>query len=259
MSHPDGDKHHYVPERYLRRWADAGEVGTVNLVTGYRSNRGVRVTAMERGFYAVASYAVDPNALEKSFNSVEDPANRVLAKILEGGAWPLLLDDRVALGAYVALQALRGPDQRRLLPSSRNDALGHGQMIATHADAVSQHFLARQWTLSRFVAPTFITSDAPVSLHDVEDGHSRWNLLDAPSVTLPLSRTTALVLGGIYPSRSLSETEVLMNGAFDREVVEEGTWAARLNARTVHNSARALFHHPDDAALVPTELPPPRD
>lgn len=108
MSHPDGDKHHFVPQSYLRRWADAGEVRVVTIATGRRARGGVGVTAMKRGFYAVDSYTTDQNAVEKAFWSVEDPGKRVIDKIVngtKGEVWPLSLDDRVALGAYVALQA----------------------------------------------------------------------------------------------------------------------------------------------------------
>lgn len=124
MSHPDGDKHHFVPQSYLRRWADAGEVGVATIATGRRGRGGVGVTAMKRGFYAVDSYAIDPNAVEKAFGSVGDLGKRVIDKVVNGKngeVWPLSLDDRVALGAYVALQALLGPEQRRLMQSLQDD------------------------------------------------------------------------------------------------------------------------------------------
>lgn len=307
MSHPDGDKHHFVPRSYLRRWADAGEVCVANLATGRRSRGGVGVTAMERGFYAVGSNVQDPNAVEKSFGSVEDPAKRVIDRIVDGEkgkAWPLSLDDRVALSAYVALQALRGPEQRQLMQTLQDgmveretrfveehgaakwfanhglrlteerardawdsevgagkslvdiDALYHAQRIASGADNVANLFLGRYWTLVRFDAPSLFTSDAPVSLNDVHDARGEWGFQNAPSISLPLNRVTALVFGAQYPSQSEEETEALLRGAFDREVEGNETWARRLNARTVHNAERELYFHPDDAGLAPTKLAP---
>lgn len=306
MSHPDGDKHHFVPRSYLRRWADAGEVRVATIATGRRARGGVGVTAMKRGFYAVDSYVEDPNAVEKAFGLVEYPGKRVIDKIVngkKGQVWPLSHDDRVALGAYVALQALRGPDQRRLMQSlqvemvdretrfveeqgaaewfaihglpltderARDawdseigagkslvdiDARYHAQRIADGSDTVMNLLLSRYWTLARFDAPSLITSDAPVSLTDASDDRRAWGFQNAPSISLPLNRTTALVLGAVYPSQSESETEALLNGAFDREVEGNDTLARRLNARTVHNAEDELYFHPDDAALIPSELP----
>lgn len=310
MSHPDGDKHHFVPQSYLHRWADAGEVRVATIATGRRARGGVGVTAMKRGFYAVDSYAKDPNAVENAFGSVEDRGKRVIDKIVngkKGEVWPLSLDDRVALGAYVALQALRGPEQRRLMQSLQDDmveremrfveehgaakwfanhglplveerardawdaevgagksrvdidALYHAQRIANGSDTVMNLFLSRYWTLVRFDTPSLITSDAPVSLHDAHDERGEWGFQNAPSVSLPLNRTTALVLGAVYPSQSEGETEALLNGAFDREVEGNDTWVKRLNARTVHNAEHELYFHPDDAALISSELPTRND
>lgn len=310
MSHPDGDKHHFVPQSYLRRWADAGEVRAATIATGRRARGGVGVTGMKRGFYAVDSYAEDPNAVEKAFGSVGYPGKRVIDKIVDGKkgeVWPLSLDDRVALAAYVALQALRGPELRRLMQSLQDDmveretrfveehgaakwfashglpltkerardawdaevgagdslvdidALYHAQRIADGSDAVMALFLSRYWTLVRFDTPCLITSDAPVSLNDVHDELREWGFQNAPSVSLPLNRTTALVLGAVYPCQSEGETEALLNGAFDREVEGNEAWARRLNARTVHNAEDELYYHPDDAALIPSELPTRKD
>lgn len=306
MSHPDGDKHHFVPQSYLRRWADAGEVRVANIATGRRARGGVGVTAVKRGFYAIDSYAKDPNAVEKAFGSVEDPGKRVIDKIVnsrKGDVWPLSLDDRVALGAYVALQALRGPEQRRLMQSLQDDmveretrfveehgaakwfanhglplteerardawdseigagkslvdidALYHAQRIADGSDTVMNLFLSRYWTIVRFDTPSLITSDAPVSLNDAHDERREWGFQNAPNISLPLNRTTALILGGVYPSQSEEETRALLNGAFDREAEGNDTLAEWLNARTVNNAEHELYFHPDDAMLIPSELP----
>lgn len=80
-------------------------------------------------------------------------------------------------------------------------------------------------------------------------------MLNAQSISLPLSRTTALVLGATHLSESEDETEALFGGAFDREVLGNDAWEKRLNARTFRNATHASFHHPDDAALVLSELP----
>lgn len=303
MAHPDGDKHHFVPRSYLRRWAEAGEVRVANIATGRRAPGGIGVTAMKRGFYAVDSQNHHPNAVEEAFWSVEDPGKRAIDRIVNDMVWPLSLDDRVTLGAYVTLQALRGPEQRERMQSAQDkmvqretqfvaehgaaawfakhgleltqerarevwdgavgageplvviNALYHAQRIADGSDPVMNLLLSRYWTLVRFDAPALITSDAPVSLNDAHDARGEWGFQNAPSITFPLNRTTALVFGAQYPSQSQADTEALLRGTFDREAVGNDTWANRLNARTVHNAENELYYHPDDAALIPDELP----
>lgn len=297
-------KHHYVPQLLLRRFATEEEqIVTVRLPGGTRFTASVLDTGSENKFHTVSRNKANPQVLEEAFGELEGAAAPVLRRI-ESGGWPLSLDDRITLGAFVALQALRGPEQRRLMrtlqaerveretqhveergaanwfadhglhlaeerardawysatgagePLVTIDAAYHAEQIAAHAETVLPHLLARYWTLVRFDVPTLIASDAPVSLDDVRDGaHCRSGLLNAPSISLPLSRTTALVLGATYPSESQDETKALLRGVLDREAVGNDAWANRLNSRTVHNAARALFHHPDDGALVPSELP----
>lgn len=303
MAHPDGDKHHFVPRSYLRRWAEAGEVRVANIATGRRAPGGLKVIGMKRGFYAVDSYGPDPNVFEKALGTVEDPGKRVIDRVVNDMVWPLSLDDRVALGAYVTLQALRGPEQRERMQSMQNEmveretqfvaehgaaawfaryglelteerarevwdaevgageplvvinALYHAERIADGSEPVMHLLLSRYWTLVRFDAPALITSDAPVSLNDASNARGEWGFQNAPSITFPLSRTTALVLGAQYPARSQVDTEALLRGAFDREAVGNDTWANRLNARTVRNAENELYYHSDDEALLPLALP----
>ncbi len=297
-------KHHYVPQFLLRRFAtEEKQIITVQLPEGRCFTSSVLDTGSENKFYTLSQNNPNPEALEEALGELENSAAPVL-RCIESGDWPLSLDDRIILGAFVTLQALRGPDKRRLMRTLRAemveretqrveehgaskwfadrglhlteeracnawdsvigtgeplvtiDADYHLEQIATHAETVLPHLLARSWTLVRFKVPTLIISDVPVSLNDVQDGAcGNWGLLNAPSISLPLNRTTALVFGTTYPSKSEKEVKKLLEGTFDQEVVGNEAWASWLNARTVHNAYRALFHHPDDGALIPSEFP----
>lgn len=301
-------KHHYVPKLYLRKFANgADQITTVQLPGGVRYTSSVTDTGSENRFHTIPQNPANPEVLEDAFGDLEDAAAPVLRNI-ESGAWPLSLDDRVTVGTFVTIQALRVPEQRRLMKSLQVsmvqrearyvaehgaaqwfadhgvrvdeerareewqrvidgdeplvaiDAAYHAEQIAIHADTVLPHLLARPWTMVRFDTPSLLTSDAPVSLHDVSDGRpGRWGLLNAPTITVPLSRTTALLLAKPVETRTRIEVEAVAHGNFDSAAAGTAKYARHLNERTAHNAARALFHHPDDGAIVPKTLPGPRE
>jgi hypothetical protein len=301
-------KHHYVPKFYLRKYAtDAGQISTVRLPGGRWYTSSITDTGSENRFYTIPQNTVNPESLEEAFGEIENAAAPVLRDI-ELGGWPLSLDDRVAVAAFVTMQALRGPDQRRLMnslqvevldresryvaehgatqwfadhgvhadeklaaeawrlliradePFVEIDAAFHAGQIAKQAETVLPHLLARRWHLVKFDVPSLITSDAPVSLNDVRDGRpGPWGLLNAPTISFPLSRRMALLLAKPVPAQTRLEMEAVVDGAFDSVVVGTGEDARRLNERTAHNAGLAVFLHPNDEALLPTTLPRPRE
>lgn len=300
-------KHHYVPQFLLNRFALDGQIVTVRLPGDVRYPSAVVDTGMENHFHTIPGHPTDPVALEVAFGGVEDAVAPLLEDV-EAGVWPLAADDRVTVAVFLVLQALRGPDQRRLMvtlqdqmvtretqrvaedgaarwfadhgvqideerarglfetvanrsePLLKIDAEFHAAQIARQTERVLPRFLACRWTLVRFDTPSLIVSDAPVSIADVSDGHrgSR-GLLTTPTITVPLSRRTALVMGEAPPTRPRITVAAVVSGAHDKEVTGSAVSARYFNGRTVFNAARALYHHPDDAALVPTDLPNPRD
>ncbi|GAB7303712.1 DUF4238 domain-containing protein [Clavibacter michiganensis] len=301
-------KHHYVPKFYLRKYAtDTEQIRTVRLPGDRWYTSSITDTGSENRFYTIPQNIVNPESLEDAFGEIENAAAPVLRDI-EAGKWPLSLDDRVAVAAFVTMQALRGPDQRRLMnslqlemvdresryvaehgaaqwfadhgvhadekqaakawqlliradePFVEIDAAYHAGQIGRLAETVLPHILARRWSLIKLDIPSLITSDAPVSLNDVRDGRpGPWGLLNAPTISFPLSRTMALILAKAVPAQTRLDMEAVVNGAFDSVVVGTGEDAKRLNERTAHNAGLAVFHHPSDEALVPTTLPRPRE
>ncbi|OUE19144.1 hypothetical protein BFL36_13965 [Clavibacter michiganensis] len=301
-------KHHYVPKFYLRKYAtDTEQITTVRLPGDGRFTSSIADTGSQNRFYTIPQNTANPESLEEAFGEVENAAAPILRRI-ESGRWPLSLDDRVAVGAFVTVQALRGPDQRRLMNSLKVamveratryaaergaaqwfanhgvyaderqaeeawrllasadepfvaiDAAYHAGQIAKHSETVLPHLLARRWNLINFEVPSLVTSDAPVGLHDVQDGRpGPWGLLNAPIISFPLSRTSALLLSKTVPPRTRLDMNAVVHGALDSAVEGAARDAKRLNERTVHNAGLAVFHHPDDGALVPTTLPRPRE
>jgi len=107
-------RHHTVPQFYLRGFADDERISTVRLPGDQRFVQTVRKAASETNFYAVEGHEDGADVFEKLLAALEGGAASVFAMI-QGGRWPLPVEERTTLAHFVALQAVRGPDQRRNL------------------------------------------------------------------------------------------------------------------------------------------------
>lgn len=105
-------RHHVVPQFYLRGFADGEKLTTVRLPGDQRFTQVVRKAASETNFYALEGHEGGEDAFEKALASVEGETAGVFDSVVRG-VWPLPSDDRTALAYFVALQAVRGPEQRR--------------------------------------------------------------------------------------------------------------------------------------------------
>ena len=113
MQAPAAKRHHFVPQFYLKGFADNAErVTTVTLPGEQRYTQSVRKTAAENGLYAVPGHPDGSDAFEKILSNVEGEAAGILSRIREG-QWPLSPQDRAGLAYFLALQVTRGPEQRR--------------------------------------------------------------------------------------------------------------------------------------------------
>jgi hypothetical protein len=54
------------------------------------------------------------------------------------------------------------------------------------------------------------------------------------------------------------EPHYVVSGHFDATAEGSTHLAEQFNAATIRNARECIFHHPDDASLVPAELPEPR-
>ncbi|MDQ2661854.1 MAG: DUF4238 domain-containing protein [Actinomycetota bacterium] len=112
MGQTPAKKHHYVPQFYLRGFAQNEQIVTVRLPGERRYTRHIRQTAAENGFYAVPGHPEGADTFEKDFNQLETDAAAVFRKI-GAGTWPLPTEDRAVLATFIAVQAIRGPEHRR--------------------------------------------------------------------------------------------------------------------------------------------------
>lgn len=105
-------RHHTVPQFYLRGFAENDKLTTVRLPGEQRFTQVVRKAASETNFYALEGHEDGDDAFEKALSAVEGETARIFSSVVQG-VWPLPAADRTALAYFIALQAVRGPEQRR--------------------------------------------------------------------------------------------------------------------------------------------------
>ncbi|WP_077487837.1 DUF4238 domain-containing protein [Sinomonas mesophila] len=132
------------------------------------------------------------------------------------------------------------------------------------------YFIGRPWILIRFNRRKLLTCDTPVALvRDLKlDGvFTGVGVATAWGISLPLARDVGLLLGNPQPlfeeaagQTALTELwDQIVAGGHDREMAGTTKMARLLNSHTIANARNWVFHHPDDAGLVPGEFPGPRD
>ena len=228
--------------------------------------------------------------IEVGFSVIEDPAAPILERIVSQGYWPLEPADKQILALWITLQYFRGESYRaletetealligRLVEASGRDALRYhienaeGRTVSSeqldfewteltkpggptlrpdtreHMGILAERllptaavFARKEWKLVEFKRKPLFTGDHPVSLVSGADhpGNVRFGLATALGVILPLSRYQALSirLGG----PPTGEDSMLPGTA---------KLASFINNRTIRNSRKSLYFHPDDTSAV---------
>jgi hypothetical protein len=108
--------HHYVPQSYLRGFANEKEHLTVVRLPGDGPSftSGVRGVGAQTHFHRVEELE-KPDAFEGVLSDIEGAAYTVIRGLIDGGSFPLTEEDRASLALFVAVQAVRGPDTRRTI------------------------------------------------------------------------------------------------------------------------------------------------
>jgi hypothetical protein len=107
-------RHHTVPKFYLRGFARDDKIATIRLPGDQRFLQSVNDAAVEKHFYTVDGHEDGADVVERALAEVEGRTATVLEKVI-AGSWPLDLEDRSALGYFVALQATRVPALRKTM------------------------------------------------------------------------------------------------------------------------------------------------
>lgn len=109
-------RHHYVPQFYLRRFAD--ESGRLRVYRTHSQLPPIMTTvkdaAVRTGFYKLdLTGPGDPMQLESELAKIEDESARVIQRVSSARSWPPSQSDRDVLATYLGLQLMRTPEKRR--------------------------------------------------------------------------------------------------------------------------------------------------
>ena len=115
MSNNRRQRHHVVPRLHLRGFADLdGRIIQLDLDTGHRREVSMTDAAVIRNFYTVVlPDGTVTDAWERWLSDVENEIAPALRRAIDMPTFQLQDDDRERLARWVALQYLRGPDNRR--------------------------------------------------------------------------------------------------------------------------------------------------
>jgi hypothetical protein len=185
--------HHYVPQFYLRRFADKGRFWVFDKKTGRTFQADVKNVAAERYFHRIPEFVgTDADALEKYFSEIEGGAATItelwfkrLTTADLGGKVLVGRDERWWMSLYMSLQFLRTAEQREILglvasdsdryPSglSENDRANlHARILCGEGSELCERGVVRDiadriyhgiWVFGRNITETpFFTSDNPI-------------------------------------------------------------------------------------------------
>jgi|GEM_PF-1436321 hypothetical protein len=108
--------HHYVPQGYLRAFAnDRDQIRVVPLAASRTPfTTAVKNVAAQNHFHTTEEFEDEPDWFERALSGLEGEALRRIDGF-ERGAFPPSEEDRWGLSYFMALQSVRGPDTRRTL------------------------------------------------------------------------------------------------------------------------------------------------
>lgn len=122
MSNNRKERHHIVPQVYLRNFSDKkNQIRVANLITQENYSTNITNASVEDKFYTLQVKDESGNYLPPDYfedwlgDEIEGPVKEVFEKILNEKKWPLAFDERKILTHFIVIQYLRGADQRDFL------------------------------------------------------------------------------------------------------------------------------------------------
>src|SRR5258708_2718355 len=106
-------RHHYVPQFYLARFADAGQLWCFDCQEGRRMRIGVKDAAVQKDFY-ISKFrdGTHPMAIEYALAKLEGDLAPAIDRVVTNGS--IAPNDLNLIFNFVTLLIVRGPQQRAL-------------------------------------------------------------------------------------------------------------------------------------------------
>ncbi|WP_460800189.1 DUF4238 domain-containing protein [Microbacterium sp. GXF0217] len=285
-------KHHTVPRTYLSGFSSGLQLTAVSIHTGKTHGVSIRDATVLRNFYTVPEDDANPNSFEDALGAVETPAGALLQKIAAGqwplteaerATFAVYLTLQYMRGPdhRRQLSQLLNAELRHLAESAPDElsemmalpgaplgldllteelpaslvAAAHLTQISTWIPRHVEFFLLRRWQLVRFSKPSLITSDAPITPFADPAGESSvaLGIANLYALLFPVNRYLGLQM--YRPGAGLElpgGVEYTVSGHADSCVTGDETHVKSFNMNTVAHAMDRVFHHPADAALLPS-------
>ncbi len=136
----------------------------------------------------------------------------------------------------------------------------HIEQMGALVDELFPYVAGRPWTLVRFARRSLLTCDTPVGLirHPDDDAWSGVGFMTAWGITFPLTRRLGMLLSDPMPLiEAGAKVELTRAGRVDHEQPATVRLQRLFNDNTISSAGQWIYHHPDDEAVVPDELPDP--
>ncbi|MFB7171696.1 DUF4238 domain-containing protein [Streptomyces sp. NPDC056254] len=264
-------KHHFVPQMYLRNFADdKGRTQVVRLSTKRSTTERINTVAATNHFHRLTVGDEDNLHLEDAATALEGRAAQPMLRLIDPSkrVWPLPREERMTLAFFIAFQYLRVPVKRDALSSlaaqlpeifggDLPEELRELDIPIMHAMSMvgaalpegAAELCNRTWWIVDFKRKRLATSDVPVIPLPDENTTERSaaGLRSPGGVYFPLSPQTALFIG---PPGTAPEADQIVPG--------NARLARQFTTATLAWTRDCLFHHPDDDPLRGYTLPEPR-
>lgn len=267
-------RHHYVPNWYLRRFADKKRrVRVYSRVTGKTHLANTINAAVQSGFYALPAEdgGIDLSA-EKMLAELEGTAKAALERVVSG-SFPPSPEDRAVLSLFIANLMVRTPEFRdsnlAMIESLRDDlasaGVGPGQITEVFersgiaaptvresvewmfgvTGSIAPYLHARSWVLGRTPNRGVITSDHPVVVYKQQKrtAFRGAGVANADQVHFPIDPSTVLLL--VHPNFWVPESQIALTS--DNLLFEQSLMAA--------HSYEYIYQLPTEPLLPPAIVP----
>jgi hypothetical protein len=287
----DPKLHHYVPQFYLRRFADsAGRLWVWDRDNDRIFSTGPRGIAAESHFYFLTDFVEmghDPFTMEKQFADLEGEVSTITGQWLDwirqgepGDLLPVPAVNRELVSLFLALQFLRTSDARSILVAHA-ESLGivvesESERRALHtemlwSDGLISSFADRlqrcSWLFGRTSTSTpFVTSDNPVAFRSADN--RMWLKAgvfgEGTYVVYPLAPDVVMYCfpdEGVWRNARLSQRDCCISTiTFTDELVESENSAQVFMASRFVISNRATFDREREfAKTIGTDANAPPD
>jgi Protein of unknown function (DUF4238) len=248
----DARNHHYIPQGYLRRFADNRD--QVAVIDGMRSRRfttSVRNAAAERDLYSVINEAGERSVEAETRLGTYEAAAYLAMDRLEQLQHPVSEADIVPVAQFIALLLTRTPEFRddveaeaeEMFPGEADPYRSQRFLISAmfhFLDRLTPQLLKLRWHVVQRDEPNFVTGDHPL-VHWAEASlgtpRRRLGILSAEETYFPLSPRAFLLL--LPPSDDQLPT---------RLVAPPGA-AITVNGRFTQDAYQYVFYHPNHPAM----------